>query len=566
VIIGENHSFDNLFATYRAPEGQRVKDLLSEGIVNVDGSPGAQAQLALQRRSSDRTIYQLDPTKVGSYGTLPPPGTTSIPSACDGGQPQNTADKRFPVLGNDPFQLTQFVPYYDTHAGCPEPGAWVGSPIHRFYQMWQQSDHNRNDQFVWTETTASSDNGKVPPAPITEGAVSMGFYNVAEGDAPVFNTLAHDYAMSDNYHQAQMGGTGVNHYVIGTGDFPYYQGPSGQPQIPPPNQIENPNPRPGTNNSYIQDGYSGGSYTNCSNRTAPGVASIFSFLYSQRHRPWNGGDCAPDHYYLLNNYTPAYMADGTRVNTTLNPYTVTPQTTPDIANELSRRGISWGYFGQGLTATNRQLPTYCDICNPFQYSKSIMTNPALRSNIKDYPEFLAEARAGQLPAVSFVKPDTNYDGHPASSTLAAFEAFLRTSLIAVMSNRQEWASTAVFVTMDEGGGYYDSGYIQPISFFGDGTRIPMIAVSPWARKDYISHTYDDNVSILKFVEANWGLSPLTSRSLDNLPNPSTLPARPYVPRNGPAIGNLMDYFDFHARPRLGVPSLPANKIRVNPWS
>ena len=108
----------------------------------------------------------------------------------------------------------------------------------------------------------------------------------------------------------------------------------------------------------------------------------------------------------------------------------------------------------------------------FQYSKSIMTNPKLRANIKGYPAFLAEAKAGKLPAVSYVKPDTTYDGHPASSTLPAFEAFLRTTLNAAMSNPKEWASTAVFVTMDESGGYYDSSYIEPISFFGDGPRDP----------------------------------------------------------------------------------------------
>ena len=58
-----------------------------------------------------------------------------------------------------------------------------------------------------------------------------------------------------------------------------------------------------------------------------------------------------------------------------------------------------------------------------------------------------------------------------------------------------WQSTAIFVTMDEGGGYYDSGYIQPVSFFGDGPRTPMIVVSPYARRGFVDHTYTDHVSI-----------------------------------------------------------------------
>jgi phospholipase C len=99
--------------------------------------------------------------------------------------------------------------------------------------------------------------------------------------------------------------------------------------------------------------------------------------------------------------------------------------------------------------------------------------------------------------------------------------------------------------MDEGGGYYDSGYIQPLDFFGDGTRIPTIVVSPWTRPGHISHSYTDHVSILKFIEKNWGLAPLTGRSRDNLPNPRVDSGNPYVPLNSPAIGDMMDLFNFN---------------------
>lgn len=66
-----------------------------------------------------------------------------------------------------------------------------------------------------------------------------------------------------------------------------------------------------------------------------------------------------------------------------------------------------------------------------------------------------------------------------------------------------WAKTAMLVTVDESGGYWDSGYIQILDTFGDGTRIPLIAVSPFATKGWIDHTYTDHVSILKFIEANF---------------------------------------------------------------
>jgi hypothetical protein len=98
------------------------------------------------------------------------------------------------------------------------------------------------------------------------------------------------------------------------------------------------------------------------------------------------------------------------------------------------------------------------------------------------------------------------------------------------------AHTAIVITWDEGGGYYDSGYIQPLDFFGDGPRIPLIIVSRYTRGGHVNHTYTDHVSILKFIERNWGLKPLTVRSRDNFPNPTTNAMNPYVPTNSPAIG------------------------------
>jgi phospholipase C len=116
---------------------------------------------------------------------------------------------------------------------------------------------------------------------------------------------------------------------------------------------------------------------------------------------------------------------------------------------------------------------------------------------------------------------------------------------AVKAKPDLWSSTAIFITTDEGGGYYDSGYVQPLDFFGDGTRIPLIVVSPYTKPGHISHTYADHVSILKFIEHNWYLNPITGRSRDNLPNPTSVASNPYVPTNSPAIGDLFDLFQFN---------------------
>jgi len=106
------------------------------------------------------------------------------------------------------------------------------------------------------------------------------------------------------------------------------------------------------------------------------------------------------------------------------------------------------------------------------------------------------------------------------------------------------AQTAFIITMDEGGGYYDSGYIQPLDFFGDGPRIPLIIVSNFTKGGHVNHTYADHVSITKFIERNWGLGTLSNRSRDRFPNPVSARSNPYVPMNSPAIGDLFDMFRF----------------------
>jgi len=125
-----------------------------------------------------------------------------------------------------------------------------------------------------------------------------------------------------------------------------------------------------------------------------------------------------------------------------------------------------------------------------------------------------------------------------------FEAFAQNIIQLAQSNRQQWAETAIFVTVDEGGGFYDSGFIQPVDFFGTGPRIPMIAVSPFSTGGHISHVYSEHSSFVKFVERNWMLNTtLSDRSRDNLPNP-VQNGPSYVPRNMSAIGDLFDLFDF----------------------
>jgi len=559
VIIGENHSFDNMFATYQPPGRQKIWNLLSEGVITKTGAPGPNYKKAIQLTASNTKKYSLNPKITGPYKTLPQPNTTYVSPACDG-QNGNQPDTRFPsTLPAGPYQITKYVPYFDdhiaysSHGQCEFYGAFVGDPIHRFYQMWQQYGSHNGQLNTWVANTAGDDNGAHPPQPIFQGGLQTGFYNMAQGDEPIIQDLARNYAISDNYHQAVMGGTGANHIALGTGFAASFQNKAGKAATPPANEIENPNPKPGTNNNYAQDGYAGGSYSECANPKAPGVGVIDKYLAALPYKPL--ANCQPGRYYILNNYNAGYNLDGT-VNTS--PFTVPPQKTDyvTIGNSLSAHHISWGYFGEGYNNGQTNF-SYCGICDPMQYSASIMTNPALRKNVQHgLSDFVSEAANGTLPAVSFLKPGDD-DGHPGYSSLYAYENFVARAVAAIQNNPKLWRSTAIFITEDETGGYYDSGYIQPVSFFGDGPRVPMIVVSPYTRQGFVDHTYNDHVSILKFIEANWRLKPLTSYSEDNLPNATP---QAYVPKVRPAIGNLMTMFNFR-HPHFGTIKLP-----VRPWS
>jgi phospholipase C len=454
--------------------------------------------------------------------------------------------------------------------------------------------------FAWVEVTVGAGtNGAAQPSPFTnattgEGSTALGFYNVQKGDVPYFTSLVQKYAMSDNFHQSVNGGTGANHIMFGHADMLYYTDGNGHAATPPNgatvftapynggpnpdtgtvNQIENPNPAAGTNNWYTEDGYGnsfnagfpppftvspvsgGGSYSACADTTQPGVAPIVNYLKSMRINP----NCQAGHYYLLNNYNPGYFGNGNRADLDQNPsntpFTIPPSPVKNIGDGLNERGISWKYYGDqwnnyvndpyqlNWATAGAGADEYCNICNPFQYDTSIMAHPAqVLAHIQDSLNLYDDIADRTLPAVSVVKPSGYVDGHPSSSKLNLFEGFVKKIVDQVEASPYA-KDTAIFITFDEGGGYYDSGYVQPLDYFGDGTRIPLIVVSPYVTAGHISHNYSDHVSIIKFIERNWGLQPLTNRSRDNYPNPIAFPNSPYVPVNSPAISDLFDMFNF----------------------
>jgi phospholipase C len=600
VLIGENRTFDHLFATYVPKSGDSVSNLLSKKIINADGSPGKNFGQAAQFQATPpfRTSFfiSLDKHEKAPYQNLPVPTLNFAPNTpifptgtpasllaavepsleagdlnllTTGGTglgqsftlpDPDTRVQNFGALPNGPFPLAGAKLPYDSY---------TGDTTHRLFEMWQQSDCDiknatrqnpsgcLNDLYPFVITNYTNqfdpffggidDNG---------GGNSMAFYNVQKGDVPVLKALADEYSMSDNFHQSFMGGTGANHVMLGTGDAIFWSDGQGHPTTPP-SHIANPNPLPGTDDVYTVDLNFDGNFTECGNPAQPGIQPILSYLESLPYRPRS--NCVPSHYYMINNDSPGFLPDGTvDAGGIASGGSIPPINVRTVGEALNDKGVSWAYYGGAYNAAVQLQhnpastdpavkvgAAYCNICNFESYATAIMGDPAQRAaHIKDTTDFFAAVDNGTLPSVSFVKPDGLLDGHPASSKVDLLEGMVKKMVDHLKANPELFESTALMITMDEGGGYYDSGYIQPLDFFGDGPRIPLIVVSPFTRGGHISHTYTDHVSILKFIERNWRLAPLTGRSRDNFPNPISEKNNPYVPVNSPAIGDLFDMFQF----------------------
>lgn len=586
IIVGENRSFDHLFATY-VPKSkhERVLNLLSRGIIKADGSPGPnfakghQFKIIAPPNGSGNFFISAGASSKMLYQSLPPPDLAgvqnppvafilTIPGGDPGLPPQDqflfgTGGTGLPnnvgpdtritnvnALPPGPFQMTGPSMPYD---------AYTADTIHQFFQMYQQMDCAIDREHVSrgnptgclhdlqsaiTTTFATSPLTMPPQVPRDTGQ-TMAVFNMQQGDVPLFKSLADQFTMSDNYHQPVMGGTGPDSVPLGFADQVFFTDGSaaGNVATPPASQIYNPNPvvaaySSGNFNLYT----SRGQWFNCSDASAPGVKPILDYLAKLPYEL--SPNCQAGAFYNAVNVNPAWTPGGTPQGGTIVPQ----QTIRSIGDVLSAKNIPWKYYGGGynLSVAGNPINGYCNICNPFEYQANY---PAMRADhMRDVTDLFVDIQNGTLPAVSYVKPDGAIDGHPASSKFNIFEAFAGNIINLVQSKPEVWKDTAIFVTVDEGGGYYDSGFIQPVDFFGTGPRIPMIAVSPFSRGGHVSHIYNEHSSFVKFVERNWKLhTTLTARSRDNLPNPKQDKdddANDYVPRNMPAIGDLFDLFNF----------------------
>jgi len=189
------------------------------------------------------------------------------------------------------------------------------------------------------------------------------------------------------------------------------------------------------------------------------------------------------------------------------------QTMPTIGDRLSEKQVSWAWYSGGWNHAVAGHPdkTFQFHHQPFAYFANYADGtPGRAQHLKDENQFIAAARAGQLPAVSFVKPVGELNEHPGYSNVLSGEQHV-VELLSALRSSGEWKSTAVIITYDENGGFWDHVAPPTIDRWGPGVRVPAIVISPYAKHKYIDHTQYDTSSILALIEKRFALKPLGTR-------------------------------------------------------
>jgi phospholipase C len=396
------------------------------------------------------------------------------------------------LLENKPFPLAHYIP----------PGKNVPwDPLHRFFRMLAQIDQGRMDRFV---SLAALGKHPVLPKGITADAADqmleqstpsaavLGYYT--REDLPFYHHLADEYVLFDHFFQAMSGGsTGNALYLVAARSA-------------------------------------------SSSKPAAGDVGSLDPPVFDRHYDAHG--------MLINNAPPVLGPTETFLGPLANCPPPEEQKYPTIGDRLNDGKFGWAWYNEGWNAVKAWATktaagpddgsvvvdtpyTYVPHHNPFQYYPTWFAN-VKGGHIRDSADFLEDLKTGKLPSVSFLKATGGRDEHPSNSAPQWGQDWVK-SLLQALGHSRLWEKTAVVITYDEGGGFWD--HVAPPSpdAYGCGTRIPALLVSPWARRGYVDHRIADTTSVLSLIEARFGLQPLQQRD-----------ANAY---------NLAEAFDFTQKPR-----------------
>jgi phospholipase C len=231
------------------------------------------------------------------------------------------------------------------------------------------------------------------------------------------------------------------------------------------------------------------------------------------------------------------LYSGTSGGNTSNNISNGTLTYPCVLDLLSQHGITFANY-------NFSCPDNYSILALFQNWATGGPNNVLN---QAQDQFFADCMANTLPQVAFVTEPPPYDEHPPANIQTGMGMIQ--SIVTAVQNSAAWASTAILVTYDEGGGFFDHVPPEQLDAYGPGIRVPMLIVSPFAKPGYVDTTFSEHSSVLKFIEKVFGLPTLASiNSQFDTSTPTTnndTNGAPFPPRDGnPAPSDLTQCFTF----------------------
>ncbi len=330
--------------------------------------------------------------------------------------------------------------------------------VHKFYQEQVQIDGGRMDHFV----TVSDAKG-----------LSVGFYPTDQ--LPVAKEAA-NFVLADNFFHAAFGGSFLNHQWLICACTPVYA-------------------------NAVSDGGSNDLHTILGANGLP-VAGHDGQLTTKAT-----GDFAVNTIFPSSVPTIAAARQLPLLQNTT------------IGDELSAKGVSWAWYSGGWNdaVAGHANSLFQFHHQPFNYYANYAPGMRGRSHLKDETDFIAAARAGTLPAVSFVKPIGADNEHPGYTDVLTGEQHL-INLINDVRNGPNWSDTAIVITYDEHGGFWD--HVAPPTdashsdIWGPGSRVPTIVISPLAKRHFVDHTLYDTTSILATIERRWDVAALGTRDAE----------------------------------------------------
>jgi phospholipase C len=242
----------------------------------------------------------------------------------------------------------------------------------------------------------------------------------------------------------------------------------------------------------------------------------------------------------------------------------------DLTYLLYRANVSWKYYvadgtepdcenDEMVCTPKPQHPGTPGIWNPLPWFTTVHQDQQL-GNIQDLDQFYADAKNGTLPAVSWIAPNGRLSEHP-PALVSDGQSYV-TGLINSVMQGPDWSSSAIFLSWDDWGGFYDHVVPPTVDENGYGLRVPGLVISPYAKQGYIDHQTLSFDAYLKFIEDLFLSSQRIDPATDGRPDP-----RPSVRENAPQLGDLLTDFDFSQPPRqplilpVGKTSVPASTVQ-----